>query len=145
MAEIKKGDRAADFSVKSLAGETVTLSAFKGKVVLLDFWASWCEPCKQELPLLDKLAPRLKEQGIEILTVNIDDHQQNAADFIRSHGLKLTVALDAKQSIVGKYEPPKMPSSFAIDRQGVVRAINAGFEVGDEKKIEQQLASIASK
>ena len=102
----------------------------------VDFWASWCEPCKKELPLLDKLAPRLHARGIEIVAVNIDDDTSKAADFLRSHGLHLTVVSDTSKKIVGAWEPPKMPSSFVVDKAGVVRAVHGGFEPGDEAKLE---------
>ena len=142
-AQVKKGDRAADFSATTLGGQTVKLSAMRGKVVLVDFWASWCEPCKKELPLLARMAPRLKAKGIEIVAINIDDNKQNAEAFVRQHGLALTVVNDSDKSIVGKYEPPKMPTSFSVDRNGVVRAVNDGFEPGDEGKLEQQLTALA--
>jgi cytochrome c biogenesis protein CcmG, thiol:disulfide interchange protein DsbE len=142
-AQVKKGDHAADFQGKTLAGESLKLSSLRGKVVLLDFWASWCEPCKKELPLLAKMAPRLKQRGIEIVAVNIDENRQNAEAFLRAHNLALTVVPDADKSIVGKYEPPKMPSSFVVDRAGIVRSVNDGFEPGDESKIEQQLTDLA--
>ncbi|HZS40552.1 MAG TPA: TlpA disulfide reductase family protein [Polyangia bacterium] len=142
-AQVKKGDRAADFQGKTLGGETLKLSSLRGKVVLLDFWASWCEPCKKELPLLAKMAPRLKQRGIEIIAVNIDENRGNAEAFMRSHNLALTVVPDTDKSIVGKYEPPKMPSSFVVDRSGIVRSVNDGFEPGDESKIEQQLTDLA--
>jgi cytochrome c biogenesis protein CcmG/thiol:disulfide interchange protein DsbE len=141
-ADLKSGDRARDFDAQTMKGESVKLSQLRGKVVLLDFWASWCEPCKRELPLLAKMAPRLKEKGVEIVAVNIDDNKQNAAEFLRSHGVNLTVVYDKDHKIVGSYEPPKMPSSFIIDRNGVIRAINAGFDSGDESKIEKQLTAI---
>ena len=145
LAEVKKGDQAADFEKKSIAGQTVKLSGLRGKVVLVDFWASWCEPCKKELPLLGKMAKRLKPRGIEIVTVNIDDDRANAEAFIKSNGLQqLTVVPDTDKSIVGKYEPPKMPSSFVVDRSGVVRVVNAGFDDGDEAKIEKQLSQLAA-
>ncbi|MCU1282056.1 MAG: Redoxin domain protein, partial [bacterium] len=94
-AEVKAGQPAADFDGATLAGSSLKLSSLRGKVVLVDFWASWCEPCKKELPLLDKLAPRLRARGIEIVAVNIDDDRNKAADFMRSHGLHLTVVADA--------------------------------------------------
>ncbi len=143
-AELQTGQKAADFNTKSLAGQTVKLSSLHGKVVLVDFWASWCEPCKEELPLLDKLAPKLRAKGIEIVAVNIDDNKASAEAFVRSHGLnQLTVVSDADKSIVGAYEPPKMPSSFAVDSSGIVRAVNAGFDSGDEVKIEAELTKLA--
>jgi peroxiredoxin len=141
-ADLKSGDRARDFESKTLKGDTVKLSQLRGKVVLLDFWASWCEPCKKELPLLAKMAPRLKDKGVEIVAVNIDEKKDNAEAFMKEHGLNLTVVYDKDHKIVGAYEPPKMPTSFVVDRAGVIRAINAGFDSGDESKLEKQLTSI---
>ncbi len=141
-ADLKSGDRARDFEQKTLSGQTLKLSQLRGKVVLLDFWASWCEPCKRELPILAKMAPRLREKGVEIVAVNIDEKQANADDFIRSHAPGLTVVYDKDHAIVGQYEPPKMPSSFVIDKDGVIRAVNAGFDTGDETKIEKQLTTL---
>jgi thiol-disulfide isomerase/thioredoxin len=143
-AEVKTGERAIDFERQATSGRTVKLSALRGKVVLVDFWATWCEPCKKELPLLGQLAARLKTKGVEVVTVNIDDQKENAERFVRSHGLdQLTVVHDADKSIVGRYEPPKMPSSFVVDKAGIVRQINAGFDDGDLSRIEKQLVALA--
>jgi thiol-disulfide isomerase/thioredoxin len=145
LAEVKPGEKSPDFSAATLSGQQLKLSSLRGKVVLLDFWASWCEPCKKELPILAKMAPRLKAKGIEIVAVNIDEDKQKALDFMKTRSLSLTVVADPSKAIVGRWEPPKMPSSFAIDKNGVVRAVNGGFEPGDESKIEAQLTSLASK
>jgi thiol-disulfide isomerase/thioredoxin len=144
-AEIKAGQPAADFAGTTLAGAPLKLSSLRGKVVLVDFWASWCEPCKKELPLLDKLAPKLRARGIEIVAVNIDDDTKKASDFVASHALHLTVVPDATKKIVGSYEPPKMPSSFVVDKGGVVRAVHGGFEPGDEAKLEAELNALVSR
>jgi cytochrome c biogenesis protein CcmG/thiol:disulfide interchange protein DsbE len=144
-AEVKPGQPASDFAGATLGGSSIKLSSLRGKVVLVDFWASWCEPCKKELPLLDKLAPRLRARGIEIVTVNIDEDRAKAADFMRSHGLHLTVVPDATKKIVAAWEPPKMPSSFVVDKAGVVRSVHGGFEPGDESKLESELTSLVGK
>jgi thiol-disulfide isomerase/thioredoxin len=145
-AEVKAGDRAVDFDKNMRGGGRLKLSSLRGKVVLVDFWASWCEPCKKELPLLDKLAPKLRARGVEIVTINIDDDASKADGFLNDKGIHtLTVVRDDDKKIIGAWEPPKMPSSFVIDRNGVVRSVNAGFEDGDERKIEQQLLSLAGK
>jgi peroxiredoxin len=144
-AEVKAGQPAKDFDGATLSGSSLKLSSLRGKVVLVDFWASWCEPCKKELPLLDKMAPKLKARGIEIVAVNIDDDRSKAADFIRSRNLHLTVVGDSTKKIVGAYEPPKMPSSFVVDKGGVVRAVHGGFEPGDEAKLEAELSALVSK
>jgi thiol-disulfide isomerase/thioredoxin len=145
LAEVKPGQAAPDFDSTTLSQKSLKLSSLRGKVVLLDFWASWCEPCKKELPLLSKLAPRLKQKGIEIVAVNIDDDRKNAEDFVRQKGIGLTVVTDGTKQIVGRWEPPKMPSSFVIDKGGVVRAVNGGFEPGDESKLEAQLVALVNK
>jgi peroxiredoxin len=144
-AEVKPGQAAIDFDAPTMAGTPLKLSTLRGKVVLLDFWASWCEPCKKELPLLDKMAPRLRARGVEIVAVNIDDNRDKAAEFVRSHGLHLTVVTDGAKKIVGAWEPPKMPSSFVVDKGGVVRAVHGGFEPGDEGKLEAELTALVSR
>ncbi len=145
-AEVKPGSRPLDFQGKTTQGEPFRLAQLRGKVVLIDFWASWCEPCKKELPLLHKMAQRLRGQGIEIVTINIDDDPANAQAFMRQKRLEgLTVVADTDKHIVDKFEPPKMPSSFLLDKNGVVRAVNAGFDEGDEAKLEQQLKGLADK
>ncbi len=144
-AEVKAGQPAADFDAVTFAGQPLKLSSLRGKVVLLDFWASWCEPCKKELPLLDRMAPRLRAKGIEIVAVNIDDDKSKAIDFVRTHNLHLTAVSDAQKRIVATWEPPKMPSSYVVDRKGVVRAVHGGFEPGDEAKLEAELAELVAR
>jgi peroxiredoxin len=143
-ADLKAGDRAIDFQKTAVGGRVVKLSALRGKVVLVDFWASWCEPCKKELPLLSGLVPRLRSHGVEIIAVNIDDDRGHAEQFVKEHHLSLTVVEDSDKRIVGEYGPPKMPTSFVVDKKGVVRAVNAGFEEGDQAKLEKQLEKLAA-
>jgi cytochrome c biogenesis protein CcmG/thiol:disulfide interchange protein DsbE len=144
-AEVAPGQPAPDFEAATLSHQTLKLSSLRGKVVLLDFWASWCEPCKKELPLLSKLAPRLRTRGIEVVAVNIDDDPARAAAFVQQKDIHLTIIADSGKKIVGRWEPPKMPSSYVIDRSGVVRAIHGGFESGDEAKLESQLTSLVAR
>ena len=145
LATPKAGDPAPDFEQSTLAGGKLKLSALHGKVVLVDFWASWCEPCKKELPLLSQLAKRLRPKGIEIVAINVDTKRESVDQFLKAHGVELNVLLDPKGAIAQFYEPPKMPSSFVVDKSGRIRIVNAGFEPGDEKKIEQQLLDLAGK
>jgi len=126
-------------------GETLKLSAFRGKVVLLDFWASWCVPCQEELPLLNDMAGRLSSKGIEFIGVSIDEEKADAERFLeqkKSWSLKL--GHDPEQAGAKLFNPPKMPTSYVIDRQGVVQHVNAGFERDDVKKVEAQLTAAAA-
>lgn len=124
---------------------TLSLSALRGKVVLLDFWASWCAPCQEELPLLDDMAVRLKDKGIEVVGLSIDESQADAEQFLtRKSAWSLTLGHDPEQKTADHFKPPKMPTSYVIDRKGVVRQVNAGFERADMKKIEEQLLELAA-
>ncbi len=121
----------------------VRLDRYKGKVVLLDVWASWCAPCKEELPLLDDLGARLGKRGVVIIAVSIDEDHAAAAAFLDIRPRwSLTIAHDPEGRIGEQLSPPKMPTSYVIDRQGVLRHINAGFDRGDATKLEEQLTAL---
>lgn len=127
-----------------LGGKALSLQALRGRVVLLDFWASWCAPCQEELPLLDEMAGRLSDKGIEILGVSIDDDKADAEHFLeRQKKWTLKLGHDPEKKGADLFAPPKMPTSYVIDRQGIVRQMNAGFERADVEKIEQQLLTLA--
>jgi cytochrome c biogenesis protein CcmG, thiol:disulfide interchange protein DsbE len=137
-AGIGKGQRAPDFTLPSMKGSRVSLSSLKGKVVLLDFWAHWCEPCKRELPELEKLHKQYS--NVVVLTVNIDKQRDNAEKLFKSLGLSLEVLFDPAGSVAGQYEPPKMPSSYVIDKKGIVRYVHEGFDgSGDIARFKQEL------
>lgn len=140
------GQLAPESELTALRGTgTISLSSLRGKVVLLDFWASWCAPCQEELPLLDDMAVRLKDKGIEVVALSIDENQADAEQFLtRKSSWSLTLGHDAEQKTADHFKPPKMPTSYVIDRKGVVRQVNAGFERADMKKIEAQLLEIAA-
>jgi len=140
------GEQAPDVEFNALkdAG-TIKLSELRGKVVLLDFWASWCAPCQEELPLLDDMSTRVKSKGIEIVGLSIDENKADAEHFLtRKSSWALTLGHDPEQKVADAFKPPKMPTSYVIDRKGIVRQVNAGFERTDAKKIEAQLVDLAS-
>lgn len=140
------GQTAPDVEFASLQGKNeIKLSSLRGKVVLLDFWASWCAPCQEELPLLDDMAVRLKDKDIEIVGLSIDESKADAEKFLkRKSSWALTLGHDPEQSVADQFKPPKMPTSYVIDRKGVVRQMNAGFERADAKKIEAQLLELSA-
>ncbi len=139
------GRRAPDLTAVDMTGRPVSLASLRGRVVLLDLWASWCEPCKKELPLLDGMAERLKSKGVEVLAVSIDDRRENAARFLEARPRwALTAAHDPTKLVGETWRPEKMPTSYVIDREGIIRHVNAGFEPGDETVIERQLLEMVS-
>ena len=138
-AKVQKGQRAPGFSLASLKGDKVSLGAMAGKVVVVDFWAQWCEPCKRELPELDKLQKEYASKGVKILTVNIDKQRDNAAQLARMLGLELDVLLDPAGAVAATYDLPKMPSSYVLDKKGVVRFVHEGYENGDVARFKREL------
>jgi cytochrome c biogenesis protein CcmG, thiol:disulfide interchange protein DsbE len=130
--------------VESLNGKRIDVASYRGRVLLLDVWASWCGPCKQELPMLDAMARRLKGQGIDILAVSVDQERANVDKFLKGHGhWALTIAHDPAGTIAERLQPDKMPTSYVIDRAGIVRYVNAGFVPDDAATIERRLLEVA--
>jgi thiol-disulfide isomerase/thioredoxin len=140
------GTPAPELKVETLSGKSLALADYRGKVVLLDVWASWCGPCKQELPMLDDLAKRLRDDGVEVLAVSVDQERANVTKFLKAKPKwALTIAHDPKGQIADTLAPEKMPTSYVIDRHGTIRYVNSGFEPGDAKVIEKRLLEVAGK
>jgi thiol-disulfide isomerase/thioredoxin len=140
------GAPAPAIRVESLGGKALALEDYRGKVLLLDVWASWCGPCKQELPMLDDLAKRLRGQGVdvEVLAVSVDQERANVVKFLKGRSRwALTIAHDPKGEIADRLAPEKMPTSYVIDREGIIRYVNSGFEPSDAAVIERRLVETA--
>jgi thiol-disulfide isomerase/thioredoxin len=138
------GAPAPEIQVDSLGGKPIALADYRGKVVLLDVWASWCGPCKQELPMLDDMAKRLRGEGVEVLAVSIDQERANLVHFLKARPRwALTIAHDPHGAIADRLAPDKMPTSYVIDRQGIIRFVNSGFEPADAAVIERRLSEVA--
>jgi len=138
------GAPAPAIRVESMSGKALALDDYRGKVVLLDVWASWCAPCKQELPMLDDMARRLRGDGIEVLAVSVDQERANVVKFLKARPRwSLTIAHDPKGEIADRLAPDKMPTSYVIDRAGIVRYVNSGFEPSDAAVIERRLVEVA--
>lgn len=120
----------------------VSLDDYKGKVVLVDFWATWCQPCEKSFPKLEELRVKYNASGFEIVAVSEDDESGGIKKFAETHGAKFPLLWDKDKSIAGKYKPPNMPSSFLVDRKGVVRNVHLGYHDGAEKEIEQEVKSL---
>jgi cytochrome c biogenesis protein CcmG/thiol:disulfide interchange protein DsbE len=140
------GGPVPEIRVESLAGKALEIGDFRGKVVLLDVWASWCAPCKQELPMLDDIAKRLRPDGVEVVAVSIDQERANVVKFLRGRPRwSLTIAHDPKGEIADRLAPEKMPTSYVIDRAGIIRYVNSGFEPADAPEIERRLEDVAKR
>jgi thiol-disulfide isomerase/thioredoxin len=112
------------------------------KVVYMDFWASWCGPCGQSLPFLNELQSQMKNQGLEVVAVNLDENRQDADEFLAKHPVGLTIAADPEGHCPNAYGVQAMPSSFLIDRHGKVRHIHLGFRPGDRDGLRNHIAAL---
>ena len=120
--------------------EAVTLAALKGKVVYVDFWASWCGPCKQSFPFMNELQAKYRAQGFEVLAINLDAKRDEADKFLAEVPAQFTVAFDAKGDTAKRFEIKGMPSSYLIGRDGKVAAAHRGFKEQDRKELESRIA-----
>ncbi|MEM7220228.1 MAG: TlpA disulfide reductase family protein [Pseudomonadota bacterium] len=125
---------APDFTLEALDGENLRLQEYRGQVVLINFWASWCGPCRQEMPVLDRLHQRYEEAGFTVLGVNVEGKRGPAEKIARKSRLTFPVLIDAGQKVSETYDLEAMPSTVLVDRDGVVRYVHRGYKPGDEAK-----------
>lgn len=121
---LKKDHRAPTFSIKTLAGETVSLEDYKGKKILLNFWATWCPPCKAEMPDMEELYNEYKDEDFVVLAVNATISEKSRKDvesFVNDYQLTFPILLDEKGTVAAEYEILSYPSTYFIDSDGVVR------------------------
>lgn len=114
------GDNAPPFELTSLTEGAQKLSDFRGKVVVLNFWATWCQPCVSELPSLQRLYTDYKSKGLEIVAIGIDDEPSNLEEFRRSYGLSFPILIDRDGSVKSKYKLTGVPETFFLDRDGKI-------------------------
>jgi peroxiredoxin len=111
-----------DFELEGLDGRMVKLSSFKGKVIFLNFWATWCPPCREEMPSMQELYSRLKDRGLEIVAVDLQEDAEAVRSFFDEHGLTFTALLDKSGRIGSTYGARSIPTTYIIDRGGNVVA-----------------------
>ena len=136
------GQAAPDFALKSSSGENLRLSEYRGDVVMVNFWATWCGPCRQEMPLLDELYSRYQRVGFSLLGVNIDDNSSKAMDMVAELGVSFPVLFDARKEVSELYKVEAMPVTVLIDREGTVRFVHHGYKPGYEEKYLEQIRSL---
>ena len=127
----KVGDSLPDLAAHKLEGK---LPELKGKVVLVDFWASWCVPCAKSFPAMDELYHKYKDRGLVVVAVSVDDKAADMEKFLKKHSASFTVVRDAAHSLVAAADVSTMPTAFIVDREGKVRFVHSGFRGEETKK-----------
>jgi peroxiredoxin len=133
-----RGEPAPDFELVTSEGEVVQLSDLRGSVVLVNFWATWCTPCKKELPAIQAIYDEKRDEGLEVLEVNVQEDADSAAAFFEDRDLTLPLLLDAEGEVYQQYGLQGLPDSFFVDREGNIAAVNFGYL--PEKTMRERLA-----
>jgi thiol-disulfide isomerase/thioredoxin len=142
---LTRGDTAPSCAAPALdTGKALNVADYKGQVVYLDFWASWCGPCRQSFPFMNELQREFGGKGLQIVAVSVDKAADDARRFLSRYPAQFATVLDTSGVCPAAYQLQGMPSSYVIDRSGTVRAIHAGFHDRDKAEIRQQLIEALS-
>jgi peroxiredoxin len=141
-AAVTVGATAPDFTLSTLNGPNLRLQEQRGKVVLVNFWATWCGPCRKEMPHLNRIADKYRASGLVMLGVNIDDDVRNATDVAAKLGVKFPVLLDTDKKVSRLYDLNSMPSTLVLDRSGRVRYVHRGYQDGYEELYDKQIRDL---
>jgi peroxiredoxin len=141
-AAITPATVAPDFALRSLEGPNMRLQEQRGRVVMVNFWATWCGPCRVEMPHLARLYEKYRGSGFQLLGVNIDEDPRQAATVAGKLGLHFPVLLDTEKRVSKLYDLSTMPSTVLIDRSGRVRYIHRGYRDGYEDTYEKQIREL---
>ena len=133
---------APDFTLKSNTGKNIKLSELRGQVVMINFWASWCGPCRQEMPLLDQLYQRYQPMGFTLLGVNVEEDSAAADKILKEIPVSFPVLYDNKSKVSESYQVQAMPSTFLIDRDGKLRYLHKGYRPGTEDDYQKQIREL---
>jgi thiol-disulfide isomerase/thioredoxin len=140
VAALTVAEKIPDFSLAALDDkQKYSLADYLGQVVYVDFWASWCGPCRQSLPSLDRLYRQLSNRGFMVLAINVDAYSQDAKDFLKAYPVSYPVLRDESGSLPAAFGVKGMPTAFLIDKQGKVRRVHEGFRLGDEDLIRKEV------
>lgn len=133
---------APDFTLKNSKGENVRLAEQRGQVVMLNFWASWCGPCRQEMPLLDAISKKYGKMGFVLYGINVEQDNKDAKKMLQDLGVTFSILYDPESKLSSLYSVDAMPTSVIIDKKGQIRYIDRGYKPGDENKYREQIMEL---
>jgi peroxiredoxin len=141
-AVLANGAPAPSFQLDSMAGKKLNLSDLRGKVVLLNFWASWCGPCRKEMPILEQMYRQYQSKGVTLVGVNVEPSSDDAVKWLKSTPVTFPILFDRDSSVSKLYQVQGMPNTVIVDRKGKVRYIHRGYKPGEESDYLDQIRSL---
>jgi peroxiredoxin len=141
-ATLQTGAPAPAFQLNSNAGKPMALADFRGQIVLLNFWASWCGPCRQEMPILEQLNRQYHGKGVTLLGVNVEPDSAAAVAWLKATPVTFPILFDTESKVSSLYEVAGMPNTVIIDRKGLVRYIHRGYSAGAENDYLNQIRAL---
>ena len=142
VAALAIGAAPPPIDLPDLEGKVVDLQELRGKVVVVDFWASWCRPCREEMPVLQALHEKHASEGLVIIGVNIDSSAKKMRGFLKGSPVSFRIVHDSRTEVAQRYEPRTMPSSYLVGRDGKLRYVHEGFEKKDAADIEFRIKQL---
>jgi thiol-disulfide isomerase/thioredoxin len=133
---------APDFTLKSETGKNLKLSELRGKVIMINFWASWCGPCRQEMPVLDQLYKHYRPLDFTVLGVNVEQNPDDAKSLLKDVSVSFPILFDKENKVSKLYDIKGMPSTVLVDRDGNVRYVHIGYQSGTEQEYQEQIRTL---
>jgi len=141
-AEVGQQFSACALTKFSNSGQALEMDKYAGKVMYLDFWASWCPPCAKSFPFLNEIHQQYHQQGLQVIGINLDEVPEDADHFLSEHPAEFTLASDLSKQCAEDLGVAAMPSSYLIDRNGVIRHIHLGFRAGETQELREKVLQL---
>jgi thiol-disulfide isomerase/thioredoxin len=142
---VSAGDKAPDFNIPRLEAKgMISLKHYRGKVVYIDFWASWCGPCRKSLPALNSIRTEFRKKGFEVIAINLDEERDDAMAFLKEFPVVYPTAIDTSSKVPEAYGLVGMPTSYLVDRQGIVQWVHEGFKKSDIEPLRKKIHTLLS-
>lgn len=142
---VSAGDQAPDFKIPRLEAKgMISLKQYRGKVVYVDFWASWCGPCRQSLPALNDIRQEFRQKGFEVIAINLDEERDDAMEFLKEFPVAYPTARDTSGKVPEAYGLVGMPTAYLIDRKGKIEFVHEGFRKSDIEELKQKINTLLS-
>ena len=139
---VAAAEQAPDFTLKAIDGNNLRLAEQRGDIMLINFWASWCGPCIQEMPQLDKLAQKYQPLGVQVWGVNVESDSSAAKAYLNMVSVGFPIWLDQDNAVSKAYQVEAMPTTVILDKDGQVRSVHRGYKPGVEKKYEEDIKGL---